>query len=134
MHPDLAQRSKSSGCPRRYTTGATTTTDLYIRQERFHEVFAADVPRDVAELMAVTQRPVTSDALEDEATRAAWRTTPSWTMIALQVLAVPAASMRFMAERATSHAVEVDASHAVTVSQPDAVAQLIDRAARATAR
>ena len=113
-------------------TGDGTTTDLYIRQERFHDVFAADVPQDVAELMAVTQRPITSDALEDKATRAAWKTIPSWAMITLQDLAIPAESMRFMAERAKSHTVEIDASHAVTVSQPHAVAQLIEQAVRAT--
>ncbi|WP_369053880.1 alpha/beta fold hydrolase [Kineococcus terrestris] len=107
-------------------------TDLWIRQEQFREVFAADVPEDVAALMAVAQRPVTADALADPATRAAWREIPSWTLITLQDLAIPADSMRFMAQRAGSHAVEVDASHAVTVSRPDVVADLIDRAARAT--
>ena len=107
--------------------------DLYIQQERFREVFAADLPPDVADLMAVTQRPVVADALEGKAARAAWKTIPSWTMVTLQDLAVPAQSQRFMAERARSHTMEVDASHAVTVSQPGAVAELIDAAARATA-
>ena len=107
--------------------------DLYIQQERFREVFAADVPPDVADLMAVTQRPVVADALEGKAVRAAWKTVPSWTMVTLQDLAVPARSQRFMAERAGSHITEVDASHAVTVSRPGAVAELIDAAARATA-
>ena len=83
--------------------------------------------------MAVTQRPIVADALEGKAARAAWKTIPSWTMVTLQDLAVPAQSQRFMAERARSHTVEVDASHAVTVSQPRAVAELIDAAARATA-
>ncbi|MGY1650280.1 alpha/beta fold hydrolase [Geodermatophilus sp. SYSU D01119] len=107
--------------------------DLYIEQERFGPVFAADVPADVAELMAVTQRPIIGDALADKATRAAWRTIPSWTLVTRQDLAVPAEAQRFMAERAGSHVVEVDASHAVTVSQPDAVAELIEEAVRATA-
>ncbi|MGY1786923.1 alpha/beta fold hydrolase [Geodermatophilus sp. SYSU D00698] len=110
-----------------------TADDLYIEQERFRPVFAADVPADVAELMAVTQRPITGDALADKATKAAWRTVPSWTLVTLQDLAVPAEAQRFMAERANSHTVEVDASHAVTVSRPDVVARLIGEAARATA-
>jgi pimeloyl-ACP methyl ester carboxylesterase len=110
-----------------------TVDDLYIQQERFREVFAADVPEEVAALMAVTQRPIIGDALADKATKAAWKTIPSWSLVTLQDLAVPAQAQRFMAERATSHAVEVDASHAVTVSRPDAVARLIDEAARATA-
>nr|WP_240896997.1 alpha/beta hydrolase [Kineococcus vitellinus] len=114
-------------------TDGGSATDLYIRQDEFHGVFAADVPRDVAELMAVTQRPITSEALEDKATRAAWKSIPSWTMVTLQDLAIPADSMRFMAERAQSHTVEIDASHAVTVSQPHAVAELIGQAVRANA-
>lgn len=107
--------------------------DLYIAQEEFQDIFAADVPADVAELMAVTQRPIIGDALADKATKAAWKTIPSWTLVTRQDLAVPAQAQRFMAERASSHAVELDASHAVTVSRPDVVARLIDEAARATA-
>jgi pimeloyl-ACP methyl ester carboxylesterase len=110
-----------------------TVHDLYIEQERFREVFAADVPEEVAALLAVTQRPIVADALEGRATKAAWRTIPSWNLVTVRDLAVPAQSQRFMAERARSHTVEVDASHAVTVSQPGAVARWIDEAARATA-
>ena len=82
--------------------------------------------------MAVTQRPIVADALGGKATRTAWTTIPSWAMVTLQDLAVPADSMRFMAERAGSHTVETDGSHAATVSQPRAVAELINQAARAT--
>jgi pimeloyl-ACP methyl ester carboxylesterase len=106
-------------------------TDLYIKQDRFREVFAADVAPEVAKLMAATQRPIAASALEDTATRAAWRTIPSWTLVTTQDLAIPAESMRFMAARAGSTTVEIDASHAVTVSQPGPVADLIDTAARA---
>ena len=113
--------------------GGETGTDFYIRQDRFRDVFAADVAPEIAELMAATQRPIAASALEDTATRAAWKTIPSWTMVTTQDLAIPAESMRFMATRAGSTTVEIDASHAVTVSQPDAVADLIDSAARATA-
>jgi len=112
--------------------GGGTGTDLYIKPDRFHDVFAADVAADVARLMAVTQRPIAASALEDIATTAAWTAIPSWTMVTLQDLAIPADSMRFMAERAGSTTVEIDASHAVTVSQPGAVADLVDDAARAT--
>ncbi|HEX6658380.1 MAG TPA: alpha/beta hydrolase [Ilumatobacter sp.] len=108
-----------------------TGTDLYIQQDEFHRVFAADVDPDQARLMAATQRPIASSALEDLATKAAWKTIPSWTMVTLQDLAIPADSMRFMAQRAGSTTVEIDASHAVTVSRPDAVADLIHQAATA---
>ncbi len=110
-----------------------TVDDLYIEQEEFQSIFAADVPADVAGLMAVMQRPIIGDALADEATKAAWQTIPSWTLVTLQDLAVPAEAQRFMAERASSSTVEVDASHAVTVSRPDVVARLIEEAARAAA-
>ena len=83
-------------------------------------------------LMAATQRPIAASALEDIATRAAWKTIPSWTMVTTQDLAIPPESMRYMAERAGSTTVEIDASHAVTVSNPGAVADLIHKAARAT--
>ncbi|MFW3172842.1 alpha/beta fold hydrolase [Geodermatophilus sp. CPCC 206100] len=115
------------------TADGGTATDLSIEQDAFREVFAADVPPDVASLMAVAQRPVVADALEGKATRTAWKTIPSWTMVTLQDRAIPADAMRFMAERASSRTVEIDASHAVPVSQPRAVAELIDEAARATA-
>lgn len=109
-------------------------SDLYIQQDRFREVFAADVPEDVTALMAVTQRPIVGDALEEKATRAAWKNIPSWNLVTLKDLAVPAESQRFMGVRAGSQNVEVDASHAVSVSQPAAVARLIDEAASATTR
>jgi len=111
----------------------TTGTDLYIAPDRFREVFAADVEPEVAALMAATQRPIAASALEDAATKAAWQTIPSWALIARQDLAIPLESTRFMATRAGSTTVEIDASHAVTVSQPGVVADLIDSAARATA-
>ncbi|MEU4403980.1 alpha/beta hydrolase [Streptosporangium sp. NPDC023963] len=117
-----------------YPVAGGTGTDLYIRQDSFRAVFAADVAPETAELMAATQRPIEATALADKATRAAWKTIPSWTMVTTQDLAIPAESMRFMAKRAGSTTVEIDASHAVTVSRPDAVAELIDAAARATTR
>ncbi|GHJ08694.1 alpha/beta hydrolase [Micromonospora humidisoli] len=114
--------------------GAGAGTDLYIEQDQFRRVFAADVPRQVTDLMAATQRPITSAALDEPATRTAWRSIRSWFLVTRQDLAIPAESMRFMAGRAKSRTVEIDASHAVTVSEPEAVADLIDEAARATTR
>jgi pimeloyl-ACP methyl ester carboxylesterase len=114
--------------------GAGTGTDLSIKQDEFRRVFAADVPRRTTDLMAATQRPITSAALDEPATKAAWKSIRSWFLVTKQDLAIPADSMRFMAERAKSHTVEINASHAVTVSKPGAVADLIDKAARATTR
>jgi pimeloyl-ACP methyl ester carboxylesterase len=110
-----------------------TGTDLYIQTDKFHDIFAADVAPDVAALMAATQRPIAATGLESKATRVAWKSIPSWTLVTLQDLAIPAESQRFMAARAGATAVEIDASHAVTVSRPIEVADLIDTAARAIA-
>lgn len=112
--------------------GGGLADDLYIKSDEFQRVFAADVPADVAALMATTQRPIAAAALEDPATRTAWKTIPSWNMVTLDDLAIPADSMRFMGQRANAHNVEIDASHAVTVSRPDAVADLIGTAAGAS--
>jgi len=82
--------------------------------------------------MAATQRPITAAALEEPATKAAWKTIPSWNLVTTEDLAIPAESMRFMGQRANSHTLEIKASHAVAVSQPDAVADFITQAADAT--
>ncbi|MDX2815705.1 alpha/beta hydrolase [Streptomyces sp. PA03-5A] len=110
-------------------TNAGAGTDLYIKGEAFHDQFAADVPQDVTDLMAATQRPIAAVALEEEAIAAAWRAIPSWSLVATADRNIPPAAQRFMSERAQAHTVEVDASHAVSVSQPEAVARLIEQAA-----
>ena len=108
------------------------TTDLYIAAERFHAQFCADVPVTEAVRMAVTQRPVTLEALtEPSGERPLWREVPSWFLIGDQDRTIPPALQRFMAERAGARrVVEVPgASHAITVSQPAATAELILEAA-----
>ncbi|MEU7588840.1 alpha/beta hydrolase [Micromonospora sp. NPDC049230] len=113
--------------------GGGTAMEQYIYQEKFPEAFAADVDPDVAALMAVTQRPPTEAAQTESVTKAAWKTIPSWTLISTQDRGIPPDLQRFMAKRAGSTTVEIEASHAVAVSQPGPVADLIDAAARATA-
>ncbi|WP_394831039.1 alpha/beta hydrolase [Pendulispora rubella] len=106
-------------------------SDTYIRAEHFRDVFAADVSESTAALMAATQRPVEIAALTTKFPGVpAWKTVPSWSLVASGDNAIPAASERFMSERAKAHTVEVNASHAVSVSQPEAVANIIEEAAR----
>ncbi|WP_151477866.1 alpha/beta fold hydrolase [Streptomyces albicerus] len=114
--------------------GGTSGNDVYIKADKFRQQFAADVSRRQAALMAAMQRPIAAAALEEKATKAAWKTIPSWSLIATQDLNIPPASQRFMSERADAHTVEVKASHAVPVSRPDAVSRVIQQAATATAR
>ncbi|MET0703373.1 MAG: alpha/beta hydrolase [Mycobacterium sp.] len=109
--------------------GGAPGDDLYIKQDQFRRVFAADVPEDVTALMAATQRPIAAAALDEPATKTAWKAIPSWNLVTTEDLAIPAQSMRFMGDRAKSHTMEIQASHAVTVSQPVAVADFINQAA-----
>ncbi|MEV7326144.1 alpha/beta hydrolase [Streptomyces sp. NPDC093970] len=106
-----------------------TGTDLYINADKFHDQFAADVPQPVTDLMAATQRPIAASALEEGAGAAAWHSIPAWSLVATADYNIPPASQRFMSDRAKATTVELDASHAVSVSQPRAVARLIEDAA-----
>ncbi|QXH70524.1 alpha/beta hydrolase [Pseudomonas atacamensis] len=107
--------------------------DLYIQQDKFHEQFAADVSPADAKLMAATQRPVTVAALNEAATEPAWKTVPSYFVYGDQDKNIPAQALAFMAERAHSKQTVVvkSASHVVMVSNPKAVASLIETAAAA---
>jgi pimeloyl-ACP methyl ester carboxylesterase len=111
---------------------ADGTTDLFIRQDRFHHQFCADVPASEAALMAETQRPVTQEALaEPSGDQPLWREVPSWFVFGEEDRNIPAALQRFMAERSRARrAVEVPgASHAIAVSQPALIAEVILQAA-----
>lgn len=108
------------------------TTDLYITTERFHEQFCADVPAPEAARMAATQRPATQEALtEPSGERPLWREVPSRFVIGEEDRNIPAALQRYMAKRAGAHrTLEIPgASHAISVSHPEAVADQILEAA-----
>lgn len=109
----------------------TTGTYLLYQADKFHSQVAADVPASEAALMVATQRAMGLAALTEKLTAAAWTTKPSYQVSTLQDLAIPLAEQRFEAERAGAHVTEVDSSHAVTVSRPDVVADVIEQAARA---
>jgi pimeloyl-ACP methyl ester carboxylesterase len=109
--------------------------DLYIDQSKFHNQFAADVPAKDAIAMAAGQRPVTEAALNEAASAAAWKSTPSWFIYGDQDKNIPPQALGFMAERANSRQTEVvrGGSHVVMISNPKAVAKMIERAATAQA-
>ena len=111
----------------------TSGTYLLYQADKFHNNVAADVPEGEAAMMLATQRPMNLAALTETLTSAAWTSKPSWQIRTLQDLAIPPAEQKFEADRAKSHVVEVNASHAVTVSNPDVVADVIVQAARAAA-
>ncbi len=107
------------------------STDLYIRQDRYHNQFAADSPARDAAIMAVTQRPIAESALNEASGEPAWKTTPSWFLFGSDDKNIPAAVQRFMAERAGSRrTVELPGgSHSVGIPESAAVAALIREAA-----
>jgi pimeloyl-ACP methyl ester carboxylesterase len=110
------------------------TTDLYVAVDSFNEVFCQDVPAPQAARMAVTQRPATQEALtEPSGDHPLWKDVPSWFVIGAEDRVIPAEVQRFMAERAGARrTTEIPAaSHAITVSQPEATAELILEAAAA---
>ena len=81
--------------------------------------------------MAASQRPLANVAASEKSGPPAWRTIPSWYMVATHDHAIPPAAERFMAKRARAHTVEVASSHTVMLSHPDAVENLILSATRA---
>jgi pimeloyl-ACP methyl ester carboxylesterase len=107
--------------------------DLYLRPDDFTEVYAADVPATTSALMAAAQRPIDPAALEETFEGdPSWRQIRSWTVVSTSDHSLPTEAERFMAGRAGSTVVELDASHAVPVSRPAEVAEVI-RAAAETA-
>ena len=102
----------------------------YIEPTQFHELFAADLPADRAALMARSQVLNFADNFSTTITTAAWRTKPSWVVVAGADRTINPDLERWYATRAKSHTVEVTgASHAVYVSRPKEVAALIEEAA-----
>ena len=103
------------------------TTDFYIRQEAYHRQFVADVPAEEAALLAAAQRPLRDVALNEGSGSPAWKSIPSWFVIPELDKNIPPEAQRFMAGRAAAREVlDIEgASHAVPVSHPDEVTDVI---------
>jgi pimeloyl-ACP methyl ester carboxylesterase len=110
---------------RPFSTGTGGGADLYIRPGIFREAFAADLPVRTAQLMQMTQRPLSAAALGEPSGAAAWKTIPSWYLLATQDNTIPPATQEFMAERAGSTTVKVRSSHVAMQSNPKATVSLI---------
>lgn len=103
---------------------------LALDRTKFAASFAADVEPEKAEFMANSQVPWGVVALNGAVTEPAWQSKPSWYLVATDDRMIPPAAQRSMSKRAGSSVVEVKGSHAVYVSQPEAVAELIKKAAK----
>ncbi len=106
---------------------------LLLDRSKFHASFAADLSADAAAFMADSQVPWGLDALTGAVTAPAWKTRPSWYLVATEDKMIPPDAQRAMARRAGSTVVEVAGSHSVYVSQPQAVASIIVSAAAGVA-
>ena len=105
---------------------------LALDKDKFHDSFAADLKPELAEFMAHSQVPWGVEALAGAISTPAWRSTPSWYLVATDDRMIPPPAQRAMSERAGATVVEVSGSHSVYVSQPEATADLIKQAATAT--
>src|SRR5438552_1436805 len=103
---------------------------LFLDKTKFAASFAADVDAEKAAFMADSQVPWSVAALSGTISEPAWRAKPSWYLIATDDKMIPPDAQRFMSKRAGSTVVEAKGSHAIYVSQPSAVAGLIEQAAK----
>ncbi len=102
---------------------------LMLDKAKFAESFAGDVPREKAEFMAHSQVPWGLDALNGAVSTPAWKTKPSWYLVVTEDKMIPPTAQQFMSQRAGSTVKEVGGSHAIYVSNPQAVADIIKEAA-----
>ena len=113
-----------------YPTGQGTGTavELAIDPAKFHEAFAADLPEKQAAVMAATQRPVAAAAFAEPNGTPAWKNLPSWAVVATGDKAAGSDVVRSMAQRAGAAITEVEGSHVIMISQPQAVTDVIRQA------
>ena len=112
--------------------GGGTGVDTDIDAGPFRRIFAADVDAGTAAVLAASQRALSASIFQDRSQAAAWRTIPSWALVATADNTIGTDNVRFMARRATNNVVEVNSSHAAMISKPGVVADLIRTADRAT--
>ncbi len=107
---------------------------LMLDKTKFPESFAGDVPPEKAEFMANSQVPWGLDALNGAVSTPAWKTKPSWYLVVTEDKMIPPPAQKFMSQRAGSTVKEVGGSHAIYVSNPQAVADIIEAAANESKR
>ena len=105
--------------------GAETAVEFAINPTHFHEAFAADLPTEKTVIMAATQRPAAELAFSEPSGVPAWKTLPSWTVVATGDKAAGSDVIRAMAQRAGATITEVEGSHVIMISRPQAVTDVI---------
>src|SRR2546426_6946709 len=107
---------------------------LYIDRAKFREVVAKDVSLAEARVMAATQKPIAGATFGGSVDTPAWKTIPSWYLVAQEDQAIKPELQRFMAKRMGAHTTEIKSSHVPFISHPKEVAKLIKEAASAAAK
>ena len=117
----------------KYPTGqrSETAVEVTVNPARFHETFAADLSSEQAALMAATQRPIAAGAFTEPCGVPAWKSRPSWAVVATGDKAAGTDVIRAMARRAGATITEVEGSHVIMISQPQVVTDVILRAVAA---
>jgi pimeloyl-ACP methyl ester carboxylesterase len=121
----------SALAPLQYPKADGAETEFAIDPGKFHDAFAADLPPKQTAVMAATQRPVAESAFSEPSGPPAWKSRPAWAVVATGDKAAGADLVRSMAKRAEATITEVEGSHVIMVSQPEAVAEVIMTAAAA---
>lgn len=116
--------------PAQYPSGSGTAVELYVDKDRFHEVFAADLPAGQSAVLAVSQRPAAEAAFAEPTGAPAWKRLPSWAVVATGDLAAGSDVILAHARRAGADTVEVEGSHVIMISRPDVVVETITKALR----
>lgn len=101
-----------------YQESGRSGTDLYLKRDKVHQVFAADLPVSEANLLGATQRPAATTAFSEKAKVAAWKHIPSWALVGQQDKTISPDQERFQAKRAGSHTVEINSSHVSLIAHP----------------
>jgi pimeloyl-ACP methyl ester carboxylesterase len=104
---------------------------LYIDVAKYHDVFAADLPRSQTEVMAVAQKPIVGNIFGQSVPAAAWKAIPSWYIVAQEDRSINPELERFYAKRMKARTTEIKSSHLAFISHPREVAKLIAEAAQA---
>jgi pimeloyl-ACP methyl ester carboxylesterase len=110
--------------------GDETATEVYVNPASFHEVFARDLPETQSAVLGASQRPVAASAFDEKSGVPAWKKLPSWAVVATDDKAAGADVVLSMAKRANADIVDLEGSHVIMISQPQAVTDVILRALR----
>jgi pimeloyl-ACP methyl ester carboxylesterase len=105
--------------------GTETATEFIVDPAKFREVFTADLPQLQSDVLGYSQRPIAGVALSEKSGPPAWKNLPVWAAVGTADKAAGSDVVRSMAQRAGAEITEIDGSHVIMISQPDAVTDVI---------